>query len=288
MVRGAGGTRSWGRLGAAALAVGVLAGACSGDDAPPTATTDAPTTDGSASLADALVDRSFAGDDVTDDGTHVVLVDGTSLHLTFVDAGRLTGSGGCNTLSGSWSLDGATLVVGELSSTEMGCEPDLMAQDDLLASLLTGEPRLTLDGAALVLRQGARTVRLTDEAGNEPDRPLVGTRWEITNVIEGEGADATSVTWASGSPGSVLLADDGTYAIETDCVTYTGTWIERDEGRIVFSVGETDEQPCDDPDPTLIEAMDALLLQGAVATVDGSRLELRSGELALGLRPATG
>lgn len=266
------------------LVVGVLAGAgCADEGATGAAPT--PTTAVAPSLADALADRSFVGDDLTDDGDPVTLAPGTTVHLTFDDHTHLTATGGCATLTARWLLEGATLVVDDVTSTGARCDQDLMDQDDLLRSVLLERPRLTLDGAALALHRGALTMRLADVGGEAPDRPLVGTRWEITNVVEGEGSDATSVTWAAGPAGAFVLADDGTYELSTGCEVRTGTY-ERRAGSLFLSVGDAVEQPCDDADPTLTGAIDALVLQGADVELEGSRLELRSGEVALGLQAA--
>jgi heat shock protein HslJ len=51
----------------------------------------------------------------------VSLLAGTELTLVFDDTGRVSGSAGCNTLTGSYTVDGTTLTVGQLASTEMMC-----------------------------------------------------------------------------------------------------------------------------------------------------------------------
>lgn len=235
-----------------------------------------------ASLAASLVDRSFVGEDLTDDGEKVELARGTTLHLTFTDATRLTASAGCNSMSGGWSIEGTTLVVDDLATTQMACEASLMDQDARFAELLTGRPIVVLDGASLTLHEGVTTVRMADDEGAQGSAPLVGTRWEITNIVELEGDESTSVTWASGSPGSLWLDEDLTYELDTPCVVHRGGYTLR-EDRVVLSVGEAEEHDCEDPDPALTEAVDALLLQGATATIDGRRLELDTGEVGIGL-----
>lgn len=56
-------------------------------------------------------------------GTWGDSTDKTSPYLVLEDGGGLTGSDGCNTLSGSWSIDEADQVEFEdVASTRMACE----------------------------------------------------------------------------------------------------------------------------------------------------------------------
>lgn len=42
-------------------------------------------------------------------------------HLVFSDDGRVSGSDGCNSLSGSWSVQDDAVVVSDVASTLMAC-----------------------------------------------------------------------------------------------------------------------------------------------------------------------
>ncbi|KAB7745248.1 META domain-containing protein [Nostocoides sp. F2B08] len=80
-----------------------------------------------------------------------VPVTGTTIQLTFED-GRVAGQAGCNTLTGgaTWTAD-QLLLEGPMASTMMACERGLEAQDQWLIELLESDPRLSLDGGALVV-----------------------------------------------------------------------------------------------------------------------------------------
>jgi heat shock protein HslJ len=57
---------------------------------------------------------------------------GRPFDLTFAD-GTLTGSAGCNTLRGTYRIDGDRLIAGPIAITRMLCPPPLMVQErDLL------------------------------------------------------------------------------------------------------------------------------------------------------------
>lgn len=45
-------------------------------------------------------------------------------HLVFSDDGRVSGSDGCNSLSGSWKADGEAVIVSDVATTLMAC-PDV-------------------------------------------------------------------------------------------------------------------------------------------------------------------
>ena len=90
------------------------------------------------------------------DGTSWVLmayrktrpISGTTITATFED-GRVHGSAGCNSYSGSYQVSGDTITVGAVAITEMAClEPEgVMEQELLFVEFLTD----------------AQTFRLADE-----------------------------------------------------------------------------------------------------------------------------
>ena len=108
-------------------------------------------TGGSGGTAGSLAGRTFLSDRVTDGGAARPLVEGTRIRLVFED-GRLSASAGCNTMGGSVEIRADRLVVGDLATTEMGCEPRLHEQDEWLAAFLGSEPRYTLEGDRLDVR----------------------------------------------------------------------------------------------------------------------------------------
>jgi len=92
------------------------------------------------------------------------LVAGTQIRLTFT-GDQISAAGGCNQLGSTWSLDGDVLVVGEVASTLLACEPaSLMDQDTWVAALLTSDPTITLDGDTLTLTEGQSSITLVAAA----------------------------------------------------------------------------------------------------------------------------
>ncbi len=73
--------------------------------------------------------------------------------LVIADDGTLTGTTGCNTINGSWTAEGDTMIIGPMASTRMFCE----GVDEWLLDAANGTI-VDADGIALVL---------VDDDGNE-------------------------------------------------------------------------------------------------------------------------
>jgi heat shock protein HslJ len=90
---------------------------------------------------------------------------GTSWTLTDLDSGGVTGTaptldltdtdvsgtGGCNTFSGTYTTDGDTISFGPLASTMMACEPSIMEQETVYFAALDGATTYAIDGDTLTI-----------------------------------------------------------------------------------------------------------------------------------------
>lgn len=91
------------------------------------------------------------------------IIDNTVLTLTFTEDGRVTGSTGCNSLSGSYTATGTTITFSPLITTRRACvAPALNAQEARFTSALKGEMswRITADGALELSRERGHRVLL--------------------------------------------------------------------------------------------------------------------------------
>lgn len=122
------------------LVAGLALAACGDDD--DTSADDDST--GTTVTAEDLLGRAFEATSVTGQ----TLVDDSTFSLAFEQDG-IVANAGCNTMRGSYEIDGDVLVVEDLAQTMMGCEPALQAQDDWVAALLTGRPTITFTGGTL-------------------------------------------------------------------------------------------------------------------------------------------
>lgn len=79
--------------------------------------------------------------------------------LVLAEDGRLSGTDGCNRLTGSWTVDGTTLTFSALASTMMFCEG--------VDTWLLGAAAADLVAGSLVIRDSSGTVLGTLERSEE-------------------------------------------------------------------------------------------------------------------------
>jgi heat shock protein HslJ len=192
----------------ACAALLLLLAACGDDDDGATAAGDRPSgaADGSGGGSGGgdrvLVGRTFVSTAITEDGEPRPLADGTGVTLVF-DDGQLRADAGCNSLSGPVEVGDDRLTLGEMSTTQMGCEPSLADQDAWLSEVLSADPAYTLDGATLELTSGTTVIELTDSEVADPDRPLEGTEWRLDSIVDGDTAGSVP----AGSGATMTFAD---------------------------------------------------------------------------------
>lgn len=249
--------------GVALCVAGLLAG-CSDDDSvqtepEPTSTAPAPAEQG-------LDGRTFVADHLTADSAELPAAAGSSYVIDF-SAGSVTANAGCNHLGGGYRLEGETLVVDGVSMTEMACEPELMAQDELVVELFQSSPTVTLDGDRLVLASDRITFDGLDQEVADPDRPLVGTIWAYDGLLDADAASRGPLE------GTVTFADDGTLAVEA-CRRASGTYaVEGD--RVTITIDAPTGEPC--ADAAAAEEEDGLVANLAgthMLAIDGATAQL--------------
>ncbi len=104
----------------------------------------------------------------------------TRISLRF-EAGEIGGSAGCNSIGGTYTVDNDTLVIDDLFSTEMGCDPERHAQDGFIIAVLTSRPTLATGTNTLTIASPTVTIELLDREVAETNESLVGT----TSTVDG-------------------------------------------------------------------------------------------------------
>lgn len=136
---------------------------------PPAATDEVATTPAASAPAAAGIDGALLGthhwtlENATDaggkriDGLFVRADKPVTLDFT---GGRIAVGNTCNGLGGSYTLEGDALSIGNLMSTQMACEPELMALDGLVSGRLQGGTLTvrSLDASKLTLVTGSGDV----------------------------------------------------------------------------------------------------------------------------------
>lgn len=237
---------------AALLLCAVVAGACSsGDDA-----------------ADALNGNEYVSTVVTQDGERYELTAGTTIMLGF-NEGSLRASAGCNSIGGAFDIQDGELRATDLSMTEMGCDPERMAQDDFLINVLTSAPAITIDGDSLRLETAAASIDLIDASIANPDRPLQGTTWEIDGFLSGD----TASSFATDVRGTVRI-DNESMQLFDGCAS-TELSVEIADDTISFTpIGMPTAEDCAAP-PGYRQSIYTALSRGSLAfSIEGTSLTL--------------
>lgn len=75
---------------------------------------------------------------------------------------RMSGTTGCNSFQGDYSLNGDAVVIGPLAQTQMACADDLMAQEQAIVAAFQGVGRVVYRGTQVDLKSltGATQVQL--------------------------------------------------------------------------------------------------------------------------------
>lgn len=207
------------------------------------------------------------------------LVAGSSVHLIF-EGEKVSVSGGCNSMGGEYRVDGGRLVVAELSSTNRGCPPALLAQDQQLGAFLSARPRLMRSGDQLALSSDAGMVlRFLDREVADPDRPLVDTVWAIDTLIDEHsfGSSPTSV-----SP-LVQFARDGSVHIRSTCNSGVGRYTADGDSITLTNVVYSEEACGQTADAGLEQRVKAVLHAGTLTfEIEARRLTLMRDNVGLG------
>jgi heat shock protein HslJ len=187
-----------------------------------------------------------------------------------VEPGSMGGTSFCNHYSGAYRRDGDTFSVTGLGGTEMGCDPDVMAAEAAYLAALGAVAAATVEDGVLVLTGNDVLLRFSP-VQPPPASDLVGTRWVLETVVEGDTASSTL-----GEPAVLVLADDGTLSGSTGCRILTGHW-SRDGDRLTLPEVHADgDCPSDATaqDRHLMAVLDDL----PAAEIDGARLTLSGSD----------
>jgi heat shock protein HslJ len=194
--------------------------------------------------------------------------------LTIAD-GEASGRAACNHYSGAVTVEGDRLGIGAMSTTEMGCDPDVMeAESRYIAALadVAGWERsgnvLTLSGEAVELTYAL--VPPMEDAG------LVDTLWTLDGLIDGE---AVSSTVAGADSATLELRDDGSLSGTTGCRTFDGRY-ELDGATATVGDLVNDDRACPDV-AGQDEHVLAVIGAGWSYEIAGNRLTLSAGDLGL-------
>jgi len=81
--------------------------------------------------------------------------------LTFSDDGTVTGSSGCNSLGGEYTVEGNQITFGAITSTLMACDEARSAQESAVMQVLTSTAEFELEDQTLTLTNNGMVLVFT-------------------------------------------------------------------------------------------------------------------------------
>lgn len=226
-----------------------------------------------------LAGKEYVAAKVTDGGQDRPLVPGTKLRLSF-SAFDIGASAGCNHIGGTYRIDGGRLIVDNMATTDMACDPDLMAQDQWLSELLGAGPAIRLVLDDLVLEAGSVSITFVDREVAEPDAELVGPTWTVESIITGDAVSSVPAEPVA----TLVFKADGTLEVNAGCNRGSGTWTAVSGGIEVGPLMLT-KMACQGDGANLESAVLGVLEAGTVgAQIDSTLMTLTAGNQGLMLR----
>ena len=206
------------------------------------------------------------------------IVPDSTIEIAF-NQGRIAIEAGCNTMGSQYRIENNVLSVGQLVSTEMACEPPLMAQDLWISNFIFNST-VTLEGDTMTLSKDGVTLTLTDSELANPDRPLEGTTWNVEGLID---VDAIS-TVPAGVEASLVFAD-GQVEVAAGCNTGSGP-ADITDTTITFGAIATTRMACGE-EAMNVESLILTFLQGEVGyTISADMLTMTNDDGGILLRAA--
>jgi heat shock protein HslJ len=111
--------------------------------------------------ATASLGQRFDGRELIAEAVNDVPVTGTRPPTLRLSNGRVTGSSGCNSFSGSYKLNQERLEFGPLATTRMACEPAAMEQEARFLSILAAARSYSRygNGSLSIIAPDGRAIR---------------------------------------------------------------------------------------------------------------------------------
>lgn len=157
-------------------------------------------------------------------------------HLVFEPGGRLSGSDGCNRITGTYQLKGDAVTFGHIAATRMACIDAAAGIERAFGEAVKRSMRLTIAGDRLGLfdAAGNRTAAFTagTRAATQPNAPsLAGTSWQL---VQFRGGDGTTLTPDDRAKYTIEFAAGGQLNARVDCNRGRGTWKSAGTNQVAF------------------------------------------------------
>lgn len=212
----------------------------------------------------------FAEDELSGGQWQLISIDGqpvvagSLITLTFDTEGNLFGSGGCNSYSATYTIEGDQIVMGPIISTLMMCADPAVAEQEIayFAALQAVVTRAVVDGQLLLMTETGVELNFARRAG------LEGSQW-LALTINSE--PVISDVWLS-------FSNDGTLGGFAGCNRFTGGYDARGDALTVGALIRTEVACLDEAIAAQEEAFLAALASAFAYTKQGEELVINSPE----------
>ncbi len=204
-------------------------------------------------------------------------VESVKVQLAFRDGGVMF-SAGCNMCGGAYDICDSKLCVKSLRCTLKGCLAPLEQQDDWLAAFLRAAPAITASENGVTLRGEHATLEFLTRELADPDRPLTGSVWAVTEFLDELGR----WSFALQSDPTIEFHDDGRFQFQTGCGSGAGFYLVTG-ARLMLSEVKYDKRLCpSNEDARATNYVLGVLKDGSIGfAIRAERLRLVRGELEL-------
>ena len=187
-------------------------------------------------------------------------------------AGRLSGSTGCNRFFSSYELTGDNLAVTSGGTTWMGC-PEALAQQE--AAILSGLPQIA------TYTQSADQLMLLDEAGDPlfalttPAAQFTQTEWTLVAYNNGRGL----VTPFADTQITATFNDETGLTGSAGCNTYRAAY-EQTDNALTIGMAASTRRLCGQPEGVMQQEATFLAILPEVTTyaLSPDQLDLKNAE----------
>jgi len=210
------------------------------------------------------------------DGQLHTVPNGVEATASFAN-GLVSGSGGCNRYTASYSVDAGKLTIGLAASTMMACpEPQTDVEQAFMAALATTMAYKIEDDQLSLLDAGGRKIA-TFKAWQP--MALQGVTWRATVYNNGRGA---AVSLIDGSEITATFSADGLLSGSAGCNHYRAAYVTEGSSITIQAPAAT-RKACSNPDGVMRQESEYLkaLTTAATYAIQGRQLELRTAEDAL-------
>ena len=206
------------------------------------------------------------------------------IDITF-ENGHASGSSGCNSYGGSYTVAGSSLKFGPLTSTMMACaDSSIMSREAAYVAALDKVDAYAISGTTLTLSGPSVNLVYSHQAA-PASLPLVGSHWMLNTLFSG-----TTASTVIGTPPDATFATDGSVSGSDGCNRYHATYVAGADRALKVGPLAGTKMACEQAVVDQANAFAQAMVSVAPYAIEGSVLTLRdaAGNPLLGFQGAVG